>query len=195
MKAVDGGVDFRNYTRVQFVVPPNGACSWAGVANVGCRTLSSGDGSFTASQAWQRADTMTSRGSAVQLSTHELGHTLGMSHASSRDFGAEALGSVGSAGTLTEYGDTHSTMGSWNYGFYAASHAANTLGWLGQGSNYQVIESSGTYTLQNYEGRPAGMKALKVRRGTGNDAWLWIESRQNTGLYSSKLNASLFTAR
>jgi hypothetical protein len=37
------------------------------------------------------------------------------------------------------------------------------------------------------------VKALKVRRGSGNEAWLWIESRQNTGLYNSRLNASLFT--
>ena len=56
-----------------------------------------------------------------------------------------------------------------------------------------MVESSGTYTIQNYEGRPAGVKALKVRRGTGNDAWLWIESRQNTGIYSSPLNSSLFS--
>jgi len=193
MRAVDSSVDFRNYTRVQFVLPPNGACGWAGVANVGCRTLSTGDGSVVASMAWQRADTMGTRGRAVQLSTHELGHNLGLSHAGSRDFGTEALGPVGSAGSLSAYGDVHSTMGSWNYGFYASSHAANQLGWLGRGSNYQVVESSGTYTIQNFEGRPAGVKALKIRRGTGNEAWLWVESRQNTGLYSSLLNASLFT--
>ncbi len=194
MAAVDGQVDFRQFNRVKFIVPPNGVCSWAGVANIGCRSQSTaGDGSFTASSAWQRADTMQSRSSAVQLSTHEMGHNLGMSHASSRDFGAETLGGVGTAGSLSEYGDTHSTMGSWNFGFYAASHAANQLGWLSSGANFQVVESSGTYTIQNYEGRPAGVKALKVRRGTGNEAWLWIESRQNSGLYSSRLNSSLFT--
>jgi M6 family metalloprotease-like protein len=194
MAAVDGQVDFRQFNRVKFIVPPNGACSWAGVANIGCRSQSTpGDGSFTASSAWQRADTMQTRTRGVQLSTHEMGHNLGMSHASSRDFGAETLGGVGAAGSLSEYGDTHSTMGSWNFGFYAASHAANQLGWLDSGANFQVVESSGTYTIQNYEGRPAGVKALKVRRGTGNEAWLWIESRQNTGLYSSRLNSSLFT--
>jgi M6 family metalloprotease-like protein len=193
IKAIDGQVDFKRYSRIQIVMPRNGACTWAGVANVGCRTLSSpGDGTFNASMAWQMASSMASRGSGVQLGTHEMGHNLGMSHSSSRDFGAEALGAVGSDGTLSEYGDMHSTMGSWNYGFYVSSHAANQLGWLGSGSNYLVVETAGTYTIQNYEGRPAGLKALKVRRGTGNDAWLWIESRQNTGLYSSTLNASLF---
>jgi M6 family metalloprotease-like protein len=193
IKAVDGQVDFKRYSHIQIVMPKNGACTWAGVANVGCRSLSSpGDGTFTASMAWQMASSMGSRGSGVQLGTHEMGHNLGLSHASSRDFGTEALGPLGAAGTLSEYGDPHSTMGSWNYGFYASSHAANQLGWLASGSNYTVVQASGTYTIQNYEGRPAGLKALKVQRGTGNDAWLWIESRQNTGLYSSTLNASLF---
>lgn len=192
--AVDSQVDFKRYARILIVMPNNNACTWAGVANVGCRTLNSqGEGNFTASTAWQKSSSMGNRSSAVQLTTHEMGHNLGMSHASSRDFGAEALGPLGAAGTLSEYGDTHSTMGSWNFGFYAASHAANQLRWLGLNSNYQVVESGGTYTIQNYEGRPAGVKALKVRRGTGNDAWLWIESRQNTGIYSSRLNSSLFS--
>jgi len=194
MKEVDGQVDFRRYSRVKIVMPGNGACGWAGVANVGCRTLSTtGDGSFPASMAWQMAGSMGTRAKGVQLTTHELGHNLGLSHASSRDFGAEALGSVGSPGTLGEYGDVHSTMGSWNFGFYAASHAANQLGWLASGANYQVVEASGTYTVQNYEARPAGVKALKVRRGTGIDGWLWIESRQNSGLYSSRLDPSVHT--
>ena len=194
VKAVDSQVNFKNFSRVLFVMPNNGACGWAGVANVGCRTLSSpGDGTFPGSMAWQMGGSMGSRGSGVQLTTHELGHTLGMSHAGSRDYGTEALGALGGGGSVSAYGDPHSSMGAWNFGFYASSHAANTLSWLSSGSNFVTVESGGTYTIQNYEGRPAGVKALKVRRGTGNEAWLWIESRQNTGLYSSALDSSLFT--
>ncbi|NJD31904.1 MAG: hypothetical protein FIB04_08465 [Gammaproteobacteria bacterium] len=75
--AIDGQVDFRNYSRIQIVMPGNGACTWAGTANVGCRSLSSaGDGPFTASVAWQRAETMATRGSAVRLSSHEIGPTI-----------------------------------------------------------------------------------------------------------------------
>ena len=191
--AIDGQVDFRNYSRILIVTPGNGACTWAGTANVGCRAMSSnGDGEFTASVAWQRAESMATRTAAVQLTTHELGHNLTLSHAGSRDFGSEALGAIGAAGTLAEYGDPFSTMGSWNFGFYAASQAANQLQWLGAGSNYTVVETSGTYTIQGYETRPAGVKALKVRRGTGNNSWLWLESRQNVGNYSSRLDPSAF---
>jgi M6 family metalloprotease-like protein len=192
--ALDGQIDFRNYSRIQIVMPGNGACTWAGTANVGCRNLSStGDGAFTASVAWQRGETMTSRQSAVQLTTHEIGHNLSLSHAGSRDFGATALGALGETGTLGEYGDPFSTMGAWNFGFYAASQAANQLRWLDAGTHYQTIEASGTYTLQRYETRPAGVKALRIRRGTGNNAWLWVESRQNVAPYSSQLNSSAFT--
>ena len=191
--AIDGQVDFRNYSRILIVTPGNGACSWAGTANVGCRVMSSnGDGEFNASVAWQRAESMATRTAAVQLTTHELGHNLTLSHAGSRDFGTEALGAIGATGTLSEYGDPFSTMGSWNFGFYAASQAANQLQWLGAGSNYTVVETSGTYTIQGYETRPAGVKALKVRRGTGNNSWLWLESRQNVGNYSSRLDSSAF---
>ncbi len=192
IKALDSSVDFRRYSHIQIVLPKNGACTWAGVANVGCRTMSSNDGTFNASVAWQRADTMQTRTRGVELSTHEMGHNLGMSHASSRDFGGSTLGALSDAGTINEYGDMHSTMGSWNLGFYASSHAANQLGWLSSGSGYQTVESSGTYTVSNYEARGGATRALKIRRGTGNDAWLWVESRQNTGIYSSQLNASLF---
>jgi M6 family metalloprotease-like protein len=192
--AIDGQVDFRNYSRIQIVMPNNGACGWAGTANIGCRSMSSpGDGAFTASVAWQRADTMTTRASAVQLTTHELGHNLTLGHAASRGFGSETLGPVGSTGTMSEYGDSFSTMGSWNLGFYAASQQANWLSWLVPGTNYQTVETSGTYTIQNFETRPAGLKALKVRRGTGNDAWLWIESHQDVGSYSSQLWSTAFS--
>ncbi len=124
------------------------------------------------------------------LVTHELGHNLTLAHSSSRGFGAEPLGALGTVGVMSEYGDPFSTMGSWNLGFYPASQAANQLGWLSQGANYTTVESAGTYTIQNYEARPAGVKALKVRRGTGNNAWLWLESRQPVNAYSSSLYAT-----
>ena len=35
-----------------------------------------------------------------------------------------------------------------------------------------------------------GLKAIRVQRGTGNNAWVWLEYRQPDGLYDSNLNLS-----
>lgn len=200
--AADADVNFQNYSRVLIVMPKNtrtnpdgstGGCTWAGLGSLGCWSNSSADGSFTASIAWQRSDQMANRSNGVKLTTHEFGHNLTLHHARSRDFGSDAIGPLGTTGTLSEYGDLFSTMGSWNFGFYSAHHAAQQLNWLAPTTNYLQVESNGTFTLQNYEGRPAGLKALKIRRGTGNNAWLWVEARKNTGIYDSQLNSQVFS--
>ncbi len=198
--AADGAVNFNDYDRVLIVFPKNtrsnpngttGGCSWAGLGSVGCWSNSSNDGNFSASIAWLRSDQTSSRSVGVRLGTHELGHNLGLLHANSREFGNEPLGAIGDEGDITEYGDRFSTMGSWNFGFYSAQHAADQLGWLSSGSNYQVVETNGSYSVQNYEARPAGVKALKIRRGSGNNTWIWAEFRQDTGIYDSQLSGQV----
>jgi hypothetical protein len=62
------------------------------------------------------------------------------------------------------------------------------------GANYQVVQSSGTYTLQALESNPPGLQALKVQRGTGNTGvYLWIEYRQPIGNYDSTIAFMNFT--
>ena len=192
ISAADSQVDFRNYNRVFVVFPNPGGCSWAGLGTVGCGTFSSNDGSFTASAAWQLSNYMTTRDQGVKLTIHEGGHGLTLRHASARDFGAEALGALGSAGSLSEYGDVFSAMGSWNLGHYAAQHKLQ-LGWMTSGASIQTVETNGTFTLEPVEANPAGLQALKIRRGAGNDAWLWVEYRKPTGLYDASLGAQVFT--
>jgi M6 family metalloprotease-like protein len=189
--AADSSVDFRNYTRIFIVFPNPGSCGWAGLGTLGCSTLSSADGSFTASTSWLLATYMGTRDDGVKLSTHEGGHNLTLHHASSRDFGAEALGPVGATGTLSEYGDIHSTMGSWNFGTYGAPHKVR-MGWLSP-SNVVTTESNGSFTILPYELATGSVQALKVRRGTGTNAWLWLEYRQPLGQYDSTLNSQIFT--
>ncbi|HSB12845.1 MAG TPA: NEW3 domain-containing protein, partial [Bryobacteraceae bacterium] len=196
LQQADAEVYFPSYSRVMLIFPPNGACGWAGLGDLGCWNSGTQDGGFNASFVWERSDQTANRLWGVELATHELGHNLSMHHASSREFtdagGARVpLGALGDAGTLTEYGDLFSTMGSWNLGYYSAHHAEQQLGWLALGANYQVVETSGLYTILPYESF-GGLKALKVRRGTGNDAWLWIESRRAIGNYDSAIGSQVF---
>jgi M6 family metalloprotease-like protein len=198
INAADGQINFANYNRVMVVFPYNGACTWAGLSSIGCwSNTSPGDGSFTSSITWLRSDQLTGRDKGVQLATHELGHGLGLHHANTREYSGpprQPLGVPGTQGMVVEYGDLFSTMGSWNFGFYAAPHAQETLSWLGT-SNYQAITTSGQYSIEAYETRnaPAMVKALKVRRDTATNSWIWIEYRTNTGLYNSQLNAQVWS--
>ena len=189
--AADADVDFQNYTRLMIVFPPPGSCSWAGLGTLGCSSLSSpGDGGFTASTSWLRSDYMSSNNNGTQLTAHEGGHNLTLHHASTRAFTnsttglPEPLGPLGAAGTLNEYGDYFSTMGYWNFGQYNAPHKAK-IGWL-MGTD----QSNGTFSLLPFE-VTTGLRALKVQRGTGNNAWLWLEYRQPIGDYDSAIGSQV----
>ncbi len=73
-----------------------------------------------------------------------------------------------------------------SFGHYAAPHKV-VLGWLT--SQALTVTTSGSYTVQPLEVSGASVQALKIRRGTDNANWLWLEYRQPAGLYDSKLAA------
>ncbi len=182
--ATSAGVKFQNYQRI-FIVTTDFGCGWTGLSMGGCTTLNSPTGSFTASVSFLDASWQRSQAEGAENAAHEGGHNMGLAHAQSRTFGTEPLGPLGAAGTLTEYGDPFSDMSASNSGHYAAPHKAEILNWISSGANYQMVQSSGTWTLQPFEMSPAGLVALKVQRGTGNNPWLWIEYRQPIGIYES----------
>lgn len=189
--AADADIDFRNYNRLFIIFPNPGSCSWAGLSNVGCGSFSSADGSVSASSSWMLAHYFTGTDGAVKLSAHEGGHALGLMHSRSRRFSNEPLGPLGASGTISEYGDIHSAMGSWNLGHYTAEQKIR-LGWL-PSSNVLQVQSAGTYTVKPMETPAGGTQALQVQRGTGNNAWLWLEFRQPIGNYDSTLPSQIFT--
>lgn len=177
------GVNFQNYTRVFLVVPDMG-CGWSGAASLGCASLTSPTGSFTATTTFLNWSALTSRDNTVALAAHEGGHNLGLAHANSRAFGTEALGSPGTAGALTEYSDGFSVMSNGGLGHYPASQKAEVLNWFGTG-NVQTVQNSGVWTLQPFEAATTGVQALKILRGTGGSAYLWLEYRQPIGNYDN----------
>lgn len=192
LKAADSLVDLTQYTRILIFFPNPGSCSFGGISTVGCTSISSSRGTSYASLSQLVADYTTTVDRAVQLSSHEAGHGLGLRHAASRDFGSEPLGALGVAGTISTYGDNFDTMGYWNLGHYSG-YQKQALGWWGSGSQIQTVQSSGTYTIAPAELGAGGVQALKVQRGTGNNAWLWLESRQKLGLFDTALPSQVFS--
>jgi M6 family metalloprotease-like protein len=190
IRAADRDVDFSQYNRVFLVINGlTGGCGWSGLGDVGCgSTINTTEGSFTVSTAWMLSGYFGTRNDGVQLSIHEGGHNLGLSHAASRDFGSEALGAPGIAGTLDEYGDFFSAMGFWNFGHYAAQHKVK-LGWI---TNYPTVSGNGSFVVQPTEGF-GNVQALKIQRGTDPSKFLWLEYRQKTGVYDSSLLTQVFS--
>lgn len=190
--AADADIDFRNYNRLFIIFPNPGSCSWAGLSNVGCSSFSSADGTISASSSWMLAHYFTGTDGGVKLSAHEGGHALGLMHSRSRRFTGEALGPLGATGTISEYGDVQSAMGSWNLGHYTAEQKLK-LGWLSTG-NVVTVQSAGAYTVKPLEMPGGGApQALQIQRGTGNNAWLWLEFRQPLGNYDTTLNSQIFS--
>jgi hypothetical protein len=196
ISAVDALVDFTQFTRLALVFPVE-TCYVAGsdfaiggLGTIGCQTMTSpSKGNFTASVSWLPIYPNQLTPIYLGIPVHELGHNLGLNHASTEDFGNVALGSPGDPGTLDEYGDPFSVMGdatsSWDaqapyFGQFSAEHKGNILHWLASGSGYQEVTTGGTFTLAPFESA-SGLRALRVLREQASGAWLWLEYRQPIG--------------
>ena len=183
--AADPDVDFRLYTRLHIIV--NGMdpiTSGGGWGTLACGSLSSADGTFNTSTSWMRAPSFTENIRGAHLIIHEAGHNIGLQHSNSRDFDTEALGAPGAAGFVEEYDDVFAEMGR-SFGHYAAPHKFK-LGWLT--TQVLTVTSSGSYSVQPTE-TVGSVQALRIRRGTDNANWLWVEYRQPATIYDSKLAA------
>jgi M6 family metalloprotease-like protein len=187
------GVNLQNYTRINIVFPGL-TCGWAGVtstgsAGAGCNTWNTAAGTLTASVSFLISSYLAARDQGVILAAHENGHQLGLDHAGTvTDEPSAVLGPSGSPGTIGEFNDFFSAMGTWTLATYSAPHKSEILNWMASGANYQLVQSSGVYTLQPLETYPPGLKSLKVQRGTGNSSeYLWIEYRQPVGNYDSTI--------
>src|SRR5436309_16136476 len=95
---LDADVNFTQYSRLAIIFPSS-SCSWAGLAQVGCGTISSADGTVTGSTAWMLSNYFTPSSTLsdydVKLATHELAHYLSLHHSRSPDYGTEALDAPG----------------------------------------------------------------------------------------------------
>jgi M6 family metalloprotease-like protein len=191
VNVADSTVDFSQFPRLALVFPTT---VWGGNAaadsTVGCLTISSpSKGTLPASISWLPAFSNSSPNTA--LYAHELGHALGLNHASTDDYSQIPLGPPDAAGQLAEYGDPFSVMdggdtyGAPSPGQYGAEQKSILLDWLHPG-DYREVSVSGTYTLAPYE-QTSGLRALRILRDAATSTWLWVEYRQPIGDIDSTL--------
>lgn len=190
--ATAAGVNLQGYTRINIIFPGL-SCGWAGVtstgsAGAGCGTWSTAAGTLTASVSYLVSSYLTTRDQGVILAAHENGHQLGLDHAGTvTDEPTAVLGPSGSPGTIGEFNDFFSAMGAWTLATYSAQHKSEILKWMASGPNYQLVQSSGTYTVQPLETNPPGLQGLKIQRNATTGEYLWLEYRQPAGNYDSTI--------
>jgi M6 family metalloprotease-like protein len=166
--AADGFVS-AGYQHVIYAFPTQRMCSWAGL------------GEMPGTHSWINGFITN-----VAVVAHELGHNMGLNHASSltcTDGGTPVT--IGPTCTKQEYGDPFDVMGN-------SSHRNNAwhlrqIGFMPAG-NMQTVVSDGTYTLTSTSSR-GGTQLLRVRRPTGSSPPYYdLELRSAGGVFDNFLS-------
>jgi len=169
--ATTSGVDLSLYRHRVFVLPRYNelACSWAGIANVGC-------GSYC--RAW------IAEGESPMVYAHELGHNLDMAHAGTDP---ENDGQMNST-----YGDHSDPMGSSRRWHLFNGPHADQMGWYDAFPGSLVtVTASGTYHLAVLGTDPAYAtepQILKIKKADSGD-YYYLTYRQPRG-YDDTLSSS-----
>jgi hypothetical protein len=148
-----------SYQNRFYVMPPNAACGFSGVAYIG-------------------GDTAWSNGvNNIKVYAHELGHNFGLYHAASLTC---AGASIGGTCTSTEYGDPFDVMGNISSMHFNSMQKAK-LGWIPATSVKTQGPGSQQYTLDAMEIASGSTYAVTVPIAANPNRTYWIEYRQPIG--------------
>jgi hypothetical protein len=167
------GINLALYQHRIFVLPRYSdlpACSWAGIANVGCGTYC---------RVW------IAEGESPMVYAHELGHNLRMGHAGTDpDNDGKADNAYG------DYSDPMGLSRSWH--LFNAPHADQMQWYAAYPDSIALITTSGIYHLAPLESDPAYVmvpQLLKFKKPDRGDGFYYVSYRQPVG-YDSSLSSS-----
>lgn len=173
--AAAAGVDLSGYSHVVYQFPYRSVCGWSGANDRGDR----GENRVFVNGA-----------RTFKVIAHELGHRFGLFHSDALDCGSTVLGA---SCTQNVYADQADAMGNRDAHFNAFQK--ERLGWLNAAGApaLTTVTASGRYTIETYETRSAGVKALKLLKSvdpaTGQKTWYYFEYRQPVGFDVSLTSA------
>ena len=159
-RAAAEGVVLSAYHSIAYVFPDQADCNWGGLAELPGNDL------------WLNGTISQS------IAAHELGHNMGVHHASALACGSVALGS--SCSNL-EYGDPFSSMGTGSRRM--ASWHLQQLGYL-EPANVQTVTADGTYNVRTTLNQSADPQVLKIPRASTGE-YLYVDLRGAGGVFDS----------
>lgn len=176
--AIAAGYNLNGYQHRLYILPSYAAigCSWIGIGNLGCY------GSYC--RAW------VSQAQYGAVTSHELGHNLGMMHAS-RDTDNNGTND-------SEYGDWSDMMGNdYSWRTFNAAHKIQMNWFAPYPTHVQEVTANGIYTLYPLEKDPStfnGLQVIKIKKKDTGE-WYFLSYRDHTGYdlnlsssYANKLN-------
>ena len=163
-----------NYDHIIYLFPQQSSCGgWAGL------------GELPGPHSWINGTT------SVRVIAHELGHNMGLHHASSlscTDSQGAPVAYATSGCIPDEYGDPFDVMGT-NLRHNNAWHLRQ-IGFM-QAGNVQVVNASGTYTVGSALTRGPGTQLLRVPiKGTSPQRYFDLEQRASGGVFDTFLSTS-----
>jgi hypothetical protein len=170
--AVKAGFVLSNYSHKLYVINGVSSCPWAGLSTVG------GDHSYS----WviEYPGPLN-----TVLIEHELGHGLGMAHASYLGCGSLTIDAYANC-SFNEYGDYYDAMGYATYGFTQNGAHKVEQTWVPT-ARVQTVTTNGTYTIAPLELPATIPQVLKILKSnsynptTGN-SYYYVEYRQPVGV-------------
>lgn len=174
--ARDTGVDLSGYDHTIYVFPGQSSCGWAGLGDLG---------DVAGGWSWLNGDI------SVRVTAHELGHNLGLHHASSyrcTDPGGTRV-AISSSCTVAEYGDPFDVMGGYGDRHSHGWHLQR-LGYLGA-ENIRTVTSSGTYTVRSAIAPSGDVQLLRIPRTRNADGsvrdYYYLDLRTPGGVFDDFL--------
>jgi M6 family metalloprotease-like protein len=160
--AAAAGIDVASYGRVLFVFAGTATCRSAGFSTI----------------TRYPSQTFLNGSISTVLMAHELGHALGLDHATLLDCTSGVIGE----GCTTVQDDAFDPMGSSKALVHINAVFKERLGWLGSG-DLQLVTGDGDFVLGPYAATTAATPSvLKVYKGpdpaSGVPQWYYVEYRQ-----------------
>lgn len=179
--ATAAGYNLSGYQHIAYLFPKGSGCP------VAVGTVGSSPSTPYQQRSWY-FNYSTIPNHIASIYAHELGHNLGMSHASSLKCGLKIIDTYSNC-IHDEYGDSYDNLG-YGYTYYPQVNAPHKyLSGYFAPSNVINVTQTGTYTIYPIETNTTSPQTIRIKKSTGD--YYFLEYRRPLGVFDADLPASV----